>query len=247
MRHALSHSLMKRLFDIVVSLAGLVLLSPLLLLVAVLVKADSRGPIFFRQERMGRGFRSFSIYKFRTMVWDASRKGQSITVGNDPRITPAGRFLRATKIDELPQLINVLKGEMSFVGPRPEIRQYVELFRKDYEEILKIRPGITDLASVKYRDEAAILGRSENPEDEYVRRVLPEKIELAKEYLRRSSLFFDLSLIFKTLFSLFSYTSELKPSHGTQSLYESISLSQTTGVQPTTANPVGSPHDHRKA
>ena len=202
---------MKRLFDIVVALAGLVLLFPLLLLVAVLVKADSPGPIFFRQERMGRGLRPFFIYKFRTMVWDTSWKGRTLTVGDDPRITRAGRLLRATKIDELPQLINVFKGDMSFVGPRPEIPVYVELFRKDYAEILKIRPGITDLASVKYRDEAAILGRSENPEEDYVRRVLPEKIELAKEYLRRTSLFFDLALIFKTLCKLFeSRTSSLK-------------------------------------
>src|SRR5215510_14324397 len=202
---------MKRLFDIIVSLAGLVLLFPLLLLVAVLVKADSPGPIFFKQERMGRRFRHFLIYKFRTMVWDPSWKGRTITVGNDPRSTRAGRLLRATKLDELPQLINVFKGDMSFVGPRPEIPQYVELFRKDYEEILKIRPGITDLASVKYRDEATVLEQSENPEDEYVRRVLPEKIELAKEYLRRSSLFFDLALIFKTLCKLFEFrTSSLK-------------------------------------
>ena len=132
-------------------------------------------------------------------------KGRTITVGNDPRITRAGRLLRATKIDELPQLINVLKGDMSFVGPRPEIRQYVELFRKDYEEILKIRPGITDLASVKYRDEAAVLEQSENPEEEYLRRVLPDKIRLAKEYIRRSSFFFDLTLILKTLLKLFEY------------------------------------------
>jgi lipopolysaccharide/colanic/teichoic acid biosynthesis glycosyltransferase len=202
---------MKRGFDLLMAFGGLVLLFPLLILVAVLVKADSRGPIFFRQERIGRGFRPFLIYKFRTMVWDTFWEGRAITVGNDPRITRAGRLLRATKIDELPQLINVFKGEMSFVGPRPEVRQYVELFRKDYDEILKIRPGITDLASVKYHNEAAILGQAENPEDEYVRRVLPEKIELAREYLQRSSLFFDLALIFKTLCKLFEFrTSSLK-------------------------------------
>jgi lipopolysaccharide/colanic/teichoic acid biosynthesis glycosyltransferase len=202
---------MKRGFDLLMAFAGLVLLFPLLILVAVLVKADSRGPIFFRQERIGRGFRPFLIYKFRTMISDTSGKGRLITVGNDPRITRAGRLLRATKIDELPQLINVFKGEMSFVGPRPEVREYVELFRKDYEKILKIRPGITDLASVKYHNEAAILEQAENPEDEYVRRVLPEKIELAREYLQRSSLFFDLVLIFKTLCKLFEFrTSSLK-------------------------------------
>lgn len=193
----------KQAFDIVVAFVGLLLLSPLLLLVALLITIDSRGPVFFRQERVGRDFRPFLIYKFRTMVQDASSKGGSITFGLDPRITRVGRLLRKTKIDEVPQLINVLRGEMSFVGPRPEVWQYVELFRQDYEEILKVLPGITDLASLRYRHEAEILGRSENPEEEYVRRVLPEKIRLAKEYVRRSSLLFDVTLIFKTILTLF--------------------------------------------
>jgi len=152
---------------------------------------------------MGRGFWSFFIYKFRTMIKDAPSKGGLITSDNDPRITRVGRLLRKTKIDELPQLINVLRGEMSFVGPRPEVRHYVELFRRDYEEILKIRPGITDLASLKYRDEEVVLGLSGNPEEEYIRHLLPDKIRLAKEYLRRSSFFFDLTLITKTLPKLF--------------------------------------------
>jgi lipopolysaccharide/colanic/teichoic acid biosynthesis glycosyltransferase len=195
----------KRILDIVVSLVGLICLLPLLLLVAVLIKLDSTGPIFFRQERIGMRFRPFRILKFRTMVLDSSSRGQSITVGDDPRITRVGWFLRKAKIDELPQLINVLRGEMTFVGPRPEVPQYVELFRQDYEEILKIRPGITDLASIKYRDEAALLGQSENPEAEYVRRVLPDKINLGKEYIRRSSVFFDLTLIFKTFLRLFDH------------------------------------------
>ena len=194
--------MMKRILDIVVSLIGLICLLPLLLLVAVLIKLDSTGPIFFRQERIGMRFRPFQILKFRTMVQDSLTRGQSITVGDDPRITRVGRFLRKTKIDELPQLINVLRGEMTFVGPRPEVPQYVELFRQDYEEILKIRPGITDLASIKYRDEAALLGNSENPEQEYVTRVLPDKINLGKEYIRCSSLAFDLRLIFKTFLKL---------------------------------------------
>jgi lipopolysaccharide/colanic/teichoic acid biosynthesis glycosyltransferase len=193
----------KQAFDIIVAFVGLLFLSPLLLLVALLIKIDSQGPVFFRQERIGRGFRAFLIYKFRTMVEDASRKGGSITFGVDPRITRVGRVLRKTKIDELPQLINVLRGEMSFVGPRPEVRQYVELFRQDYEEILKVLPGITDLASLRYRHEAEILGRCENPEEEYVRRVLPEKIRLAKEYVRRSSLLLDVVLIFKTILRVF--------------------------------------------
>jgi len=193
---------MKRVFDIAVAFLGLSLLFPLLLLVAVLVKLDSPGPIFFRQERIGKGFRPFFIYKFRTMVHDAPRKGGSITVGADPRITRVGRILRKAKIDELPQLFNILRGEMSFVGPRPEVPHYVELFRQDYEEILNVLPGLTDLASLKYRDEAEVLRHAENPEEEYVRHVLPDKIRLAKEYLRRSSLYFDMTLIFKTLLAL---------------------------------------------
>jgi lipopolysaccharide/colanic/teichoic acid biosynthesis glycosyltransferase len=195
---------MKRILDITVSLIGLICLLPLLLLVAVLIKLDSAGPVFFRQQRIGMRFRPFQILKFRTMVQNSITEGQSITVGDDPRITRVGWFLRKTKIDELPQLINVLRGEMTFVGPRPEVPQYVELFRKDYEEILKIRPGITDLASIKYRDEAALLGQSKNPEEEYITHVLPDKINLSKEYIKRSSLFFDLTLVFKTFLRLFA-------------------------------------------
>jgi lipopolysaccharide/colanic/teichoic acid biosynthesis glycosyltransferase len=197
--------MMKRMFDIVVAAVALVVLFPLLVLTALLIKLDSPGPIFFRQERIGRNFRPFGIYKFRTMVQEASAHGGLITVGEDRRITRVGRILRKTKVDEIPQLINILKGEMAIVGPRPEIRYYVELFWRDYEEILKVRPGLTDLASLKYRDEASLLGKAANPEAEYMTRVLPEKIRLAKDYLRRSSFLFDLSLILKTLFKLFDY------------------------------------------
>ena len=196
---------MKRTFDIGVSFVGLILLSPLMLLAALAIKLDSPGPIMFRQKRIGKGFHPFLIYKFRTMVQGASDRRRSLTVGDDPRITPTGRLLRRTKIDEIPQLINVLKGDMSFVGPRPEVPEFVELFRSEYEEILKVRPGITDLASLKYRDEAAVLEQSENPEEEYLRRVLPDKINLSKEYIRRSSFFFDLTLILKTVRKLFEH------------------------------------------
>ena len=192
----------KRAFDTVVASLGLLVLSPLFLVVALLIKCESLGPVFFRQDRIGRQFRPFLICKFRTMVQDAHSMGASLTVAGDPRITRVGRFLRRTKIDELPQLINVLKGEMSVVGPRPEIRQYVDLFRQDYAGLLTVRPGITDLASLKYRDEAAMLGRSQNPEVEYVNRILPDKIRLSKEYLQRSSFLFDLSIILKTLLRL---------------------------------------------
>lgn len=189
---------MKRSFDFVAAAVGLIVLAPLMALVAVLIKLDSHGPVFFKQERMGKEFRPFLIYKFRTMVHNAPSRGSSITVGADGRITRVGRVLRKTKIDELPQLINVVKGEMSLVGPRPEVPKYVELFRQDYESILKVAPGITDLASVKYRDEAALLAGANNPEEEYIRRVLPDKIRLAKEYTSRSCFWYDLRLIFRT-------------------------------------------------
>jgi lipopolysaccharide/colanic/teichoic acid biosynthesis glycosyltransferase len=195
--------MMKRLFDIVVSLGALLCLFPLLFPVAILIKLDSRGPVFFRQPRMGRGFRPFLIYKFRTMTHDPQSAGTLLTIRHDPRITRVGKLLRKSKIDELPQLLNVLKGEMAFVGPRPEVPSYVELFHADYEEILRVRPGITDLASIKYRDESEVLGQSPDPESEYVNSVLPDKIKLAKEYIRCSSFFFDLRLIFKTFSKLF--------------------------------------------
>jgi lipopolysaccharide/colanic/teichoic acid biosynthesis glycosyltransferase len=201
---------MKRIFDIVVSLIGLISLLPLLVLVAILIKSNSPGPVFFRQERVGRGFRPFLIYKFRTMAEDSPARGPTITFGRDLRITRVGWFLRKSKIDELAQLFNVLKGDMTFVGPRPEVPRYVELFKHDYEEILTIRPGITDLASLKYRDEAALLGNADNPEQEYLTRVLPDKISLGKEYIKRSSITFDLKLISKTLLKLVNTDSEAR-------------------------------------
>jgi lipopolysaccharide/colanic/teichoic acid biosynthesis glycosyltransferase len=195
----------KRIFDIVVAALALVLLAPLLLLAALLVRISSRGPVLFRQERIGRGFRPFTIYKFRTMVADAPVHGGPITIAGDRRVTPIGRLLRKTKVDELPQLLNVLRGDMSFVGPRPEVRQYVELFSADYAEILRVPPGITDLASLKYRDEAELLAGAADPEAEYVRRVLPDKIRLAREYLERASFGFDLALILKTVLRVLGF------------------------------------------
>lgn len=192
----------KRFLDIVLSLFGIAALSPVLLLCALLVRLSSKGPVLFAQTRIGRNFRSFRIFKFRTMVRDAQARGGIITIGNDPRITKFGRFLRATKLDELPQLFNVLKGDMSLVGPRPEAPQYVEMFRDDYRDILRVRPGITDLASIKYRDEAAVLAKARDPEQEYVQTVLPEKIKLAQQYIRQASFFFDLYLILLTILSI---------------------------------------------
>ncbi|MGH7797793.1 MAG: sugar transferase [Candidatus Binatia bacterium] len=188
---------MKRLLDIVAASAGLLVLAPLLGAVALLIKLDSPGSVFFKQQRIGKGFRPFWIFKFRTMR-QGDQTALPLTVGGDPRITRIGAFLRRSKIDELPQLLNILKGDMTLVGPRPEVPRYVEAFHRDYEEILTMRPGLTDLASLKYSDESALLGRSSDPEEEYLQRVLPDKIRLGKEYIRRSSLIFDLNLIAKT-------------------------------------------------
>jgi lipopolysaccharide/colanic/teichoic acid biosynthesis glycosyltransferase len=198
-----NHNMMKRGVDILAAAVGLLFLAPLFVVVSVLIKTDSSGPVFFRQERIGKGFRPFGIYKFRTMVRDAPLRGGALTATGDPRITRVGKILRRTKIDELPQLINVLIGDMSLVGPlRPEVRQYVDLFQKEYESILTVRPGITDPASLKRPDEQAVLAAFENPEAEYIERLLPEKLRLGKEYLQRSSLVFDLTLIAKTLLVL---------------------------------------------
>ena len=193
----------KRLFDVCASALGLVFLSPFFAVVALLIKMESRGPVFFRQERVGMKFRLFRICKFRTMVQDAPLIGRAVTAGRDPRITRIGHLLRQMKIDELPQLINVFRGEMSLVGPRPEIPHYVDLFLSDFEDILSIRPGITDLASLKYRDEQKILGRAGDPERVYVERVLPDKIALAKEYVRQSSFLFDVALLLRTILRIF--------------------------------------------
>jgi lipopolysaccharide/colanic/teichoic acid biosynthesis glycosyltransferase len=193
---------MKRLFDIVAAAIGLLALCPVFSVVALGIKLDSAGPVLFKQKRVGRDFRTFRIYKFRTMAVNTG--GRELTVGADPRITRVGHLLRKSKIDELPQLFNILMGDMTFVGPRPEVPSYVELFRRDYEELLKVRPGLTDLASLKYRDESAILARAENPEAEYIRHLLPDKIQLSKEYIRRSSFAYDLTLIFATLRQIFA-------------------------------------------
>jgi FlaA1/EpsC-like NDP-sugar epimerase/lipopolysaccharide/colanic/teichoic acid biosynthesis glycosyltransferase len=192
----------KRTFDIISSLIGLLMCGPVLILVALLIKLDSAGPVIFRQVRLGRGFRPFVIYKFRTMVDEECFEGRLITVGEDCRITRLGRVLRKAKFDELPQLVNILKGDMSVVGPRPEVPMYVEMFREDYRTILSVRPGLTDLASLEYMDEAQRLKQAQDPEEEYKNTVLPEKISLAKLYVERACLVFDLAIIAQTLLRL---------------------------------------------
>lgn len=194
---------MKRVFDLIVSSFGLLLLQPLFVVTAILIKVDSPGPIFFRQERIGRNFRRFMICKFRTMVANAEKEGLRITSGGDCRVTKVGRILRKFKIDELPQLFNVLKGDMSLVGPRPEVEEYVTLYEADYREILKRRPGITDVSSIIFREEEAVLKNQVDPEGYYKKTLLPEKIRLAKEYIRKSSFLYDLKLVLNTLHRIF--------------------------------------------
>ena len=190
----------KRLFDIVLAGLGLLLLSPLLLGIALWIKLDSRGPVFFRQERVGRFGVPFRIHKFRTMVTDAERLGAQITVGADARITAAGRALRGAKLDELPQLFDVLAGTMSLVGPRPEVPRYVALYPSALrDKVLSVRPGITDRASIEFRDENALLAAAADPEREYTEVVLPAKLRFAAEYVDHASLSYDLRLIVQTL------------------------------------------------
>jgi lipopolysaccharide/colanic/teichoic acid biosynthesis glycosyltransferase len=195
--------ILKRIFDIVVSFVGLVILSPLFLILAIAIARDSKGPVFFKQTRVGRNGVPFKIYKFRTMVEDAEARGMQLTVGDDSRITKVGTFLRKTKIDELPQLINVFKGEMSFVGPRPEVPKYVGLYTEDQRQVLMVRPGITDLASIEYRNESELLATADNPEKVYIEEVMPRKIELNKEYIRNMSLVSDMRIILKTIAVLY--------------------------------------------
>lgn len=194
--------MMKRLLDCVFAGLGLLFLWPLMALAMVLIRLESPGPLFFCQERIGLAFRPFRIYKFRTMVQDAAARGGVLTRDGDTRITKVGRLLRRTKCDELPQLINVLKGDMSIVGPRPEVKEYVDLFHADYIEILSVKPGITDLASLRFRNESAILGRSRNPESTYITEILPAKIRLSKTYIKKSGWVLDMMLIARTMVSL---------------------------------------------
>ena len=190
----------KRLFDIVASLFGLTLLWLPGLLVALWIKLDSPGPVFFRQERVGRHGRPFRIHKFRTMRLDAERVGGPLTVGADARVTRVGHWLRAHRLDELPQLIDVLRGEMSLVGPRPEVPRYVELYPAGLrDQVLAVRPGITDPASLAFRGEAALLAAAADPEREYVEVILPKKLALAADYAAHANLWTDLNVVARSL------------------------------------------------
>lgn len=193
------NSIIKRIFDFFSALIGIIILSPILIIVSIAIKVDSSGNIMFLQKRVGKDGKEFNIYKFRTMVTNAEKLGKQITVGKDNRITKVGAFLRKYKIDELPQLFNVLKGDMSLVGPRPEVPKYVALYSDEQKKVLSVRPGITDLASLKYSDENDILGKVDNPEEYYINVIMKDKLSLNLEYIEKSNLFFDISLIVKTI------------------------------------------------
>ena len=190
---------MKRIFDIVASGCGLIVLSPLFLIFAIWIKLDSKGPVFYRQVRVGRNNRDFRIFKFRSMK-EGADQGSLVTIGGqDPRITRSGHFIRKFKLDELPQLINVFTGDMSLVGPRPEVRHYVNYWTPEQMRVLDVRPGITDPASIKFRNENDLLDKAENPEEYYINVIMQEKIRLYLEYVGNQSLWYDIKLIFQTI------------------------------------------------
>jgi len=189
----------KRVFDFIAAIIGLVLLLPILLIISLWIKFSSKGPLFYSQKRVGRDFKEFDIYKFRSMVVNADKIGPSVTSGNDSRITKVGRFIRKTKIDELPQLLNVIKGDMSLVGPRPEVMKFVEKKRDEYKKVLSVRPGITDNAAIEFRDEETIMDQYEDKEKAYIEIILPKKIQLYYQYIDNISFINDIKLILKTL------------------------------------------------
>jgi lipopolysaccharide/colanic/teichoic acid biosynthesis glycosyltransferase len=193
----------KRLFDWVMSSLGLLVLVPGLLLIALAIKLDSPGPVFFRQERVGRFGQPFRIHKFRTMRHEPAGQGLQITVGADARITRVGQLLRGSKLDELPQLIDVWVGTMSLVGPRPEVPRYVACYPAELrEKVLSVRPGITDIASIEYRDESSVLARAADPEHAYIHEVLPHKLKLAASYVDQASVWLDVRLIVRTVLAI---------------------------------------------
>jgi len=194
--------MIKRLFDIFFSLLGLIILLPILLVIAICIKLESKGSIFYRQTRVGKNSQDFKIFKFRTMFIGSDKKGLLTLGDNDSRVTKVGYFLRKYKLDEMPQLINVLQGSMSFVGPRPEVRKYVNHYSTDDLKILQVKPGITDYASIAFRDEAELLKDTDYPEKLYIDDIMPKKIALNKKYIANPSVFIDIKIILKTFLSI---------------------------------------------
>lgn len=195
---------MKRLFDIFASGLGLICLSPLFAVLAIWIKCDSKGPVFYRQVRVGKGNSDFQIFKFRSMKPDSDKLGLITVGGRDPRVTRSGYYIRKYKLDELPQLINVFIGNMSLVGPRPEVRKYVDMYSPEQLHVLDVRPGITSLASLRYRNENDVLAKAENPDKAYVEKVMPDKLRIDLEYVDKASFWTDIQLIFSTLKSIVS-------------------------------------------
>ena len=196
--------MLKRSFDIFFSFFGLIILSPLFLLIFVMVKTDSIGPVIYKQTRVGKNGKDFAVLKFRSMKQDSDSKGLLTVGGKDPRITKTGYFIRKYKLDELPQLINVLKGDMSFVGPRPEVRKYVLLYDEVQKKVLDVNPGITDVASIKYRNENEMLEGSDDPESFYIKEIMPVKLKMNLEYINDRSFFKDIKVILNTLKTVFT-------------------------------------------
>lgn len=192
----------KRIFDLIFASVGIVVLLPLLLAIAIWIKLDSPGSVFFRQTRIGQFGREFSIYKFRTMVVNAEALGKQITIADDRRITRSGKFLRKYKLDEIPQLFNVIKGEMSLVGPRPEVPKYVAMYTLEQRRVLEVPPGITDIASIHFRNESELLLNALDSEKIYINEIMPKKLELNQQYITQASLGFDLLIIFQTLWQV---------------------------------------------
>lgn len=189
---------MKRIFDIVASGLGLIALSPLFAVLAVWIKADSKGPVFYRQIRVGKGNKDFRLFKFRSMRPDSDKLGLITVGGHDPRVTRSGYYIRKYKLDEFPQLINVFIGDMSLVGPRPEVRKYVDMYTTGQRRVLSVRPGITSLASIRYRNENDILAASDDPEKCYIEQVMPDKLAIDLEYVDNTNFWNDIKLIFST-------------------------------------------------
>lgn len=195
---------MKRIFDIVASGIGLILLSPLFIILTIWIKCDSIGPVFYKQVRVGRNNMDFQLFKFRSMRVGSDKKGLITVGGHDPRITRSGYYIRKYKLDEFPQLINVFKGDMSLVGPRPEVRKYVDMYTEEQMHVLDVRPGITDLASIRYRNENELLERVNDPDKYYVEVIMPDKLRINLEYVARHSFTFDIRLIFLTFRAIVS-------------------------------------------
>ena len=193
---------MIRFFDFILSLVGLVVIAPIFIVLAIWIKIDSKGPVFYKQVRVGRNGIDFGLFKFRSMVVDADKKGLITVGGRDPRITRSGYFIRKYKLDELPQLINVLVGDMSLVGPRPEVRKYVDLYTDEQQKVLSVKPGITDYASIEYMDENEILGKSSDPEKTYIEEIMPEKIKYNMKYIQNKNVSEYFKIIFLTLLKI---------------------------------------------